>query len=211
MRAFTLTLVILILAFALHSPSEAQEGSFGYFLGSPKVEFVTRGEGRGRDMRLLEDFTYVDAAGANWTAKKGHVTDGASIPWIFWGVVGGPFEGSYRDAAIIHDWFCDSKDKPWQDVHRMFYYASRAARVGEIQSKILYAAVVFGGPRWGKGRSGCFAGCHAPSGQDIVVIKPQVTEAEAREVAAWIRSGNPNLDEIFQRGLKAHPEVPPGP
>jgi len=36
-------------------------------------------------------------------APKGMRTDGASIPRFFWRVVGSPFTGKYRRAAIFHD------------------------------------------------------------------------------------------------------------
>ena len=83
-------------------------------------------------MRLLEDVSYVDPDDRRWTARKGYSTDGASIPRAFWTVVGGPFEGRYRDAALIHDQFCsDPKHglRTWQQVHRMFYFAMRASGV----------------------------------------------------------------------------------
>src|SRR5229473_2192325 len=129
-----------IIAMGIATLAVAQE-NFGQFKSSPKLEFVDEGPGKGRDMRLLEDLTYIDPGGGEWTAKKGFQTDGASIPQVFWSFVGGPFEGAYRDAAVIHDWYCDKKNRRWQDVHRIFYYASRAAGVGEFKSKILYAAV----------------------------------------------------------------------
>ena len=58
--------------------------------------------------------------------------------------MGGPFEGNYRNAAVIHDQFCADSDhglRTWQDVHRMFYFAMRASGVAEVQAKVLYAAV----------------------------------------------------------------------
>lgn len=79
---------------------------------------------------------------------KGSVVDGASIPKIFWSFVGGPFEGQYRNASIVHDTECDAKTYAWQAVHRMFYNASRAGGVGWIKAHVLYAAVYYFGPRW---------------------------------------------------------------
>src|ERR1035441_4686270 len=45
----------------------------------------------------------IDPDGLEWKAPKGLVTDGASIPQIAWTPVGGPFEGLYRLAAVVHD------------------------------------------------------------------------------------------------------------
>ena len=130
---------------AAATPCKAQ--AFGRFEGPIRVEFSADG----RTMRLLEDVSYVDPDDRRWTARKGYSTDGASIPRAFWTVVGGPFEGRYRDAALIHDQFCSDPNhglRTWQQVHRMFYFAMRASGVTEIESKVLYAAVFLGGPRW---------------------------------------------------------------
>ena len=61
-------------------------------------------------MRLLRDFQYIDPSGTTWTAPANSTIDGASIPQIFWSIIGGPFEGEYRDASIVHDTECESKN-----------------------------------------------------------------------------------------------------
>ena len=78
----------------------------------------------------------------------GSVVDGASIPQVFWSLVGGPFEGEYRNASVVHDVACDRKSEPWEAVHLMFYNACRCGGVGEKKAKLLYWAVYLGGPRW---------------------------------------------------------------
>ena len=95
--------------------------SWGYFVGTVKTEW----HDDGRTMTLLDDFGYVDGAGYNWKAEKGHKIDGASIPPVFWSFIGGPFEGKYRNASVVHDFECDEQKRPWRTVHRMFYGASR--------------------------------------------------------------------------------------
>jgi hypothetical protein len=57
-------------------------------------------------------------------------------------------EGEYRDASIVHDWYCDLRSRSWKSVHRMFYEAMLASGVGLARAKIMYAGVYFGGPRW---------------------------------------------------------------
>lgn len=172
---------------------------FGSFDGTPSVTFVESGNNKGREMRLLKDFSYTDPSGTVWTAKEGYETDGASIPKVFWSFVGGPFEGSYRNAAIIHDWYFDKKDKPWQDVNRIFFYGCRAAGVDALTAKVLYAAVMLGSQRWGRERSGCFAGCHAAPALPMndngdVLFTPVVTEADAKSLV-----DSPTLEEIVKR------------
>lgn len=117
---------------------------FGYFPERPQLEWLDDG----RLMQLLRDFIYIDQANTTWTAPKGAKTDGASIPPIFWLFVGGPFEGQYRNAAIVHDTECDSKTHEWWLVHKMFYNASRAGGVGWIKARLMYTAVYMFGPRW---------------------------------------------------------------
>ncbi|PZN92815.1 MAG: hypothetical protein DCF31_14915 [Alphaproteobacteria bacterium] len=102
----------------------------------------------GRLMELLADFGFNDAAGLAWPVPKGARVDGASIPRSLWSVVGGPFEGTYRNASVIHDWYCSVRTRPWEAVHAMFWEAMLLSGVGALQARALYLAVRYGGPRW---------------------------------------------------------------
>lgn len=102
----------------------------------------------GRIMTLLESFGYADAQNQQWIVPRGAKTDGASIPRLLWPIIGGPFEGKFRTAAVIHDYYCDVRIRPWRSVHRMFYEAMRTSGVEELQAKTIYAGVVYAGPRW---------------------------------------------------------------
>lgn len=180
--------------------SHAEIINYGKFTDSIKVEWL-RGIDNNRNMRLLNDVSYFDPNGKEWIAPKGYVTDGASIPKVFWSLVGGPFDDQYREAALIHDVYCDSKSQPWQDVHRVFYYANRAAGVSEFKSKVLYYAVRFGGPRWDEeAPSNCFSGCHATgsSQENIKVFTPtkEVQKSFAKAAMKWIEANNPSIEEI---------------
>jgi hypothetical protein len=142
------------LLIALAAPLQAQNPKFGKFSGNPKTEWLDDG----RNMILLEDFTYTDGDGTKWTAKKASVhrppdpgdlqIDGASIPPIFWSIVGGPFEGRYRNASIVHDAECVAKKHGWKQVHRMFYNGMLAGNTEPKLAKMMYAAVYHFGPRW---------------------------------------------------------------
>jgi len=72
----------------------------------------------------------------------------ASIPRLAWTIIGGPFEGLYRDASVIHDVACVEKSRPWLQVHRTFYLAMLASGVTTVKAKVMYAAVYHFGPRW---------------------------------------------------------------
>jgi len=62
--------------------------------------------------------------------------------------VGGPIDSNYRDASIIHDWYCDRRTRTWQATHRVFYEAMIVSGVSIKKAKILYFAVRWRGPRW---------------------------------------------------------------
>ena len=40
--------------------------------------------------------------------RRGRVVDGASIPSVFWSIIGAPYTGKYRDASVIHDYYCET-------------------------------------------------------------------------------------------------------
>ena len=136
--------MIIVLGTALLSVSYAQ--SWGEFIGKVVVEWLPDG----RNMKLVEQFAYVDPRGRKWNAPAGSVVNGASIPQFAWSIIGGPFEGKYREASVIHDVACKNKDRPWQDVHEAFYTAMLASGVEILRAKVIYAAVYHFGPRWGR-------------------------------------------------------------
>jgi len=124
-------------------PDDSSRGEPGY-IGRVITEWLDDG----RQMRLLEPFAYVSHSGTRWDVPQGSVVDGASIPKFAWSIIGGPFEGPYREASVIHDVACVEKTRPWQDVHAVFYEAMRESGVGPIKAKVMYAAVYHFGPRW---------------------------------------------------------------
>ena len=112
--------------------------------GEPQVVFLAGG----RNVRLLADLYFFDSEDTRWAVPAGAVVDGASIPRLFWSIIGGPFEGQYRDASIIHDWFCDKRTRTWQATHRVFYEGMIVSGVGIKMAKLMYFAVRWQGPRW---------------------------------------------------------------
>ncbi len=122
---------------------------YGRFVGEVKTTWVD-----GRDMILEESFSYIDPHGTTWDAPKEFKIDGASIPRPFWSLIGGPFEGCYRYASVVHDVACVRGEshspgaRPWKEVHRMFYEALRAGGVENSKALAMYAAVYKYGPRW---------------------------------------------------------------
>lgn len=137
---------LLAVAAGWFDPRTAMTSSheWGEFPYSAKVEMLDDG----RTLKLLEDFVYIDPRKKPWVAPKGTIVDGASIPKPFWTIVGGPLEGEYRKASIVHDEGCVRKTESWENVHLMFYEACRCAGLPEKKAKLMYAAVYHFGPRW---------------------------------------------------------------
>jgi hypothetical protein len=154
MKIFTLTIAwiaSLVVAYFLGDyfgfrDTVATPSSHGRFLTAPKTEWTDNG----RDMRMVEDFVYVDPSDKPWLAPTDSIVNGASIPSLFWTWIGGPFEGKYRNASIVHDVACEQKTERWEDVHRMFFDACLAGGVEESDAKRLYWAVAKYGPRWSR-------------------------------------------------------------
>lgn len=101
-----------------------------------------------RIVRLVERFAFIDCQEKTWEVPADARVDGASIPRLLWTIIGGPFEGRYRNASIIHDWYCDRRTRPWERVHEIFYEAMLTSGVSATQARILYTGVLLGGPRW---------------------------------------------------------------
>jgi len=169
----------------------AKDGPWGHYVGHVKIELG----GNGRDATLLENFVYIDPKGHTWGAPAGWKIDGASIPRPFWSIIGGPFEGKYRDASVIHDVACDQRNMAWKEVHQMFYNAMRCSGTEERQAKIMYYAVYHFGPRWGLGPAinSFFATEKEPSAEDVERVKD------------WVKRKNPNLKEIENAKSEALP------
>jgi hypothetical protein len=104
-------------------------------------------------MKLLKPFGFTDSNGVYWEVPAGYVTNGASIPPTLWSVVGGPYEGPYRDAAVLHDYFVDEGlagrgKRTWEETHTMFRDASLARGVSNGLVQLMYGSVRLLGPRW---------------------------------------------------------------
>jgi Protein of unknown function (DUF1353) len=177
--AFALVVLVAPLS-AVHA-----EANFGRFTG----KFVAEFGDDGRKVTLMEPFSYVDPAGLEWNVPDGYRTDGASVPSALWALYP-PFTGNYRSAAVIHDYYCDNKERSWQDTHKVFYFAMRAANVAEKTAKIMYSAVYLFGPRWGPGTR--------PGQRNArVEVTPERQEEVVKELQALVENENPDLDSLL--------------
>ncbi|MCB0194348.1 MAG: DUF1353 domain-containing protein [Anaerolineae bacterium] len=151
---------------------------FGHFEGDVITKWL-RDEGqKDRTMELMEDFSYVDAAGKRWLATKGRTVDGASIPAAFWSnTLGSPYVGDYRRATVLHDIGCQDRTEPHQAVHRMFLEAMRCDGVPVLTALTMFKAVDMFGPKWGPNVA--FAIEPEMSMVDVAALKTATAQAVA--------------------------------
>lgn len=184
-------------ALALATTARAAE-NWGRYIGDLLVKL----NDDGRTLTLLAPYQYDDAAARTWPVKKGWQVDGASIPRAFWSIIGGPLEGKYRNASVIHDYYCDVRTRAWQDVHHMFYAGMRASGVGVIKAKIMFAAVWYRGPRWPARVASASRLLRVVAHDDL----PRVTEADVmsmRWLAQEIAKTDPTIAQIEALTLEA--------
>jgi uncharacterized membrane protein YgcG len=207
--------VMLFVLFISLSASVCHAEGFGRYIGTVQTEWIEPD----RKMRLLAPFTYVDPNGVTWTAPAGWVIDGASIPIFAWSIIGGPYNGKYRNASVIHDVACDQKAQPWESVHEAFYYAMLASGVEPWRAKVMYAAVYHFGPRWPRlvtvsvpkdqapaARDQALAQAEPGSDASIVAVHPDApspSEADREKVDVEIQPPPKQLTENDFEKLKA--------
>jgi hypothetical protein len=173
---------------------------------------------------VLQEYYFVDAEGVKWSAPRssrsnGFCYDGASIPRILHTLFGAPLGDRYRNAAVIHDWYCQAEIGSSTAVHKMFYEACLASGLAPAKAKLAYAAVVIGGPYWGEeehlskfwkrfsratefplfGRSNSFPTNRRKDSFRLVEV--ELTQKELAAIADWIEQEDPDLRQIHQIAL----------
>src|SRR5947209_12649906 len=124
--------------------AQKQPNKWGHYSGYVEA----RWENDGRSMTLLSELRYSDPQGVVWIAPAGSQVDGASIPRSLWSFMGGPFEGKYRNASVLHDVAYEQKNHPPAEVDRMFYNAMRCSGVSAVEAKTMYYALLRFGRHW---------------------------------------------------------------
>jgi len=162
----------------------------------------------GQQMKTVLPFGFQDADGFHWNVPPGATVDGASIPKPLWSIVGGPWDGKYRKAAVVHDWFCSVRTEDWKSVHLMFYRAMLVSQVSPTRAKVMYFAVYFFGPGWSKmdsenTRLAGAAGATKPSTEDklfyvqhdnLTIDVSKVIERDGMTAFGWIVSNRVTVD-----------------
>lgn len=81
----------------------------------------------------------------------GFVTDGASVPKLFWNIIGSPFTGNYTRAGIIHDALYASKILPRKQCDSIFFKIIKECGGSWLERTLMWAGVrIFGGFAWKK-------------------------------------------------------------
>jgi hypothetical protein len=116
----------------------------GRFTNSVVTEWLPDG----RYMQLTQPVEFIGPDEKRWPVPAGTKVDGASIPQFFWSLIGGPFEGQYRDASVVHDFYCQTRIRPCRAVHRVFYEGMLARGVADVRAWLMFKAVDTFGPQW---------------------------------------------------------------
>jgi Protein of unknown function (DUF1353) len=204
-KGFVLLNVVLLAACAsgergdeLSAAAQIVPGAtkWGHFTGEP----VTKWNPDGRTMTLLTELRYTDPNGEVWVAPVGSQVDGASIPRYLWSIMGGPFEGKYRNASVLHDVAYGERKRPWQDCDRMFYNAMRCSGVSAVEAKTMYYALYRFGHHWKFPIKRAKA--VKVSGTTVARAIPRAVPVNVNEVndaRDWIQRTEPSLEQIEQR------------
>jgi hypothetical protein len=139
---------------------------------------------------------------------RGTSVDGASIPQVFWSLIGGPFEGRYRNASVVHDYYCQVRNRRWQDVHQAFYEAMLASGVDGARAMVMYKAVENFGPRWAEPAAprclrpdGTVGKCTGNNRESAVI------DNEPPPAVTWPTNDKPELRQFLtEMGSVAAPE-----
>lgn len=186
--------LLLALAIPLAATLQAHgqgRSEYGAFPGPLDLRMSSNG----RDATLLASFAYMDPTGKRWEAPAGTVVNGASIPGYLWSIIGSPWTGKYREASVIHDYYCETKKAPWKLVHQVFYTAMLANAVDPVQARIMYAAVYRFGPRWDFEYAPDCANCVAIP-RHVDAYTPAFNVEEFERLRARLQQETDSLEQI---------------
>lgn len=126
-------------------------GALAQFEGDFDFRWLPDKDGSHREMMLLSDVAFVDKDGQRWPVPAMEHTDGASIPEALWSFAGTPFTGTYRRAAVIHDYYCRIGTLRAATVHDLFLQGMLIDGTSLREALSKYGAVVLYDP----GVDGC--------------------------------------------------------
>lgn len=109
-------------------------------------EYIGKGQ-----WKLVRCFIYNSAKEGRIKVPRNFITDGASIPKIFYSIIGTPWNGKYSKAAVIHDYFYKEQPISRKRADYVFYEAMKTLGVPLWKRKAMYWGVrMFGYFVWKK-------------------------------------------------------------
>lgn len=102
-----------------------------------------------RRAEVLREFQFHSQSLGLLTVEQGFDTDYASVPRLFWSIY--PPDGSYTDAAVVHDWLYWYQPCTRAEADKVFFEAMTALGIPWLRRHILHKSVRLGGwIAWGK-------------------------------------------------------------
>ncbi len=108
----------------------------GKFEGQYKIEEYTA-----YTFKTLAELSYTTNKGIIHIVPINFITDGASIPKLFWSIIGSPFTGLYKKPSLIHDELYSSQKFKRKYADRVFYDGMKDKGVSFWKRKVMYFAV----------------------------------------------------------------------
>ncbi len=194
-----LACLVSTLAITGVSVTGAHGAEQGEFEGRVVVEWLD--EAFVPSLRAVEDFGFRQAKGKFWKVSRGEAFDGKGWPPLLSDLVGSPYEGSFRNSALVYESATQRRTEKWDEAQRMFFEASVVEGVALQDAKVMYLLLAIQGSRWEVPGSRCFGSCHGVSGP--LEWRPVINEARTGELVNWGRGADPDLAEIDRRAQSA--------
>ena len=122
---------------------------YGRFHGQVVTIWLdSKGEDRRMKLHPDTDLSFQRASGEVLVAMPGLEFDGASVPVWAWPLIGSPFTGKYRKAAVIHDQLCRDRKKSAKEAHWCFREMLLSLGVGRFRARLMYLALIWAGSKW---------------------------------------------------------------
>jgi hypothetical protein len=93
-----------------------------------------------KKVRLCKDWYFWVGNVAYWI-PAGYIFDGASIPRIFWTLIGSPFQPDFWAAALAHDWLYLTHLVGRKIADDVIYQILRQSGVNTFKAHVIWAAV----------------------------------------------------------------------
>jgi hypothetical protein len=107
-----------------------------------------RKDDEGFSVMTQETFGFKDSKGVVWQVPAGYVFDGASVPRLFWSIVGPPLSSDLIASYVLLDYYNTNRKRSPETVIQMFYESLLISGVSEFRAKMLSNSLQAFGPKW---------------------------------------------------------------